>query len=71
MLNVHGQQHSFSTDERIFLRATVFGYGKCLTPMATFTKDVNPRVTKRPLKINGRLTNLELLSLVKEATGRT
>ena len=29
----------------------------------------NPRIAKRPLKINGRLANLELTSLVKEATG--
>ena len=38
-------------------------------PMAPFTKEVNPRLTKRPLKINGRLANRGLTSLVKEATG--
>ena len=53
MYNVHGQKHSFSTDERIFLRATVFVYGKCLTPVATLTKEVNPRLTKRSLKSMG------------------
>ena len=35
-------------------------------PQASFTKDVNPRLAKRPLKINGRLANLGLASLVKE-----
>ena len=37
--------------------------------MASFTKEVNPRLAKRPLKTNGRLANLRLTSLVKEATG--
>ena len=36
--------------------------------VASFTKEVNPRLAKRPLKINGRLANHELTSLVKEAT---
>ena len=36
--------------------------------MASFTKEVNSRLVKRPLKTNGRLANLELTSLVKEAT---
>ena len=40
-----------------------------LSPVASFTKEVNPRLAKRPLKINGRLANHELTSLVKEATG--
>ena len=30
--------------------------------------EVNPRLAKRPLETNGRLANLELTSLVKEAT---
>ena len=38
-------------------------------PVASFTKDVNPRLAKRPLKTNGRLANHGLTSLVKEATG--
>ena len=37
--------------------------------MASFTKEVNPSLASRPLKINGRLANCELTSLVKEATG--
>ena len=37
--------------------------------MASFTKEVNRRLAKRPLKTNGRLTNRQLTSLVKEATG--
>ena len=37
-------------------------------PVAFFTKEVNPQLSKRPLKTNGRLANLELTSLVKEAT---
>ena len=35
--------------------------------VASFTKEVNPRLAKRPLKTNGRLANRELTSLVKEA----
>ena len=38
-------------------------------PAASFTKKVNTRLAKRPLKTNGRLANLVLASLVKEATG--
>ena len=37
--------------------------------MASFTKEVNPRLAKRPLKTNGRLPNVELTSIVKEAIG--
>ena len=36
--------------------------------VSSFTKHVNPRLVKRPLKINGRLANRKLTSLVKEAT---
>ena len=36
--------------------------------VASFTKEVNPRLAICPLKTNGRLANLELTSLVKEAT---
>ena len=36
--------------------------------VASFTKEVNSRLAKRALKTNGRLANLELTSLVKEAT---
>ena len=39
------------------------------TPVVSFTNKVNPRLAKRPLKTNGRLANLELSSLVKEAAG--
>ena len=38
-------------------------------PVASFTKEVNPWLAKHPLKTNGCLANLELTSLVKEATG--
>ena len=38
-------------------------------PMASFTKEANSRLDKRPLKTNGRLANHGLTSLVKEATG--
>ena len=38
-------------------------------PVASFTKEVNQRLAKRPLVFNGRLTNRGLTSLVKEATG--
>ena len=37
--------------------------------MASFIKEVNPQLAKRPLKTNGHLANLELTSLLKEATG--
>ena len=35
------------------------------TSVASFTKEVNPRLTKRPLEINGRLANRELPILSK------
>ena len=37
--------------------------------MASFTKEVNSRLAKRPLVFNGRLADRGLISLVKEATG--
>ena len=37
--------------------------------VASFTKEVNSRLAKRPLKINGRLPKRGLTSLVKEVTG--
>ena len=40
-----------------------------ILPVASFNKEVNPRMAKRPLKINGRLADRRLTSLVKEATG--
>ena len=36
--------------------------------VASFTKEVNLRLAKRPLVFNGRLANRGLTSLVKEAT---
>ena len=39
------------------------------SPMASFTKQVDPRLAKHPLKTNGHLANLRLTSLVKEAAG--
>ena len=35
--------------------------------VASFTKEVNRRLAKRPLKTKGRLPNRRLTSLVKEA----
>ena len=40
-----------------------------LLSVASFTKEVNPRLAKRPLKINGCQANLKLTSFVKQATG--
>ena len=37
--------------------------------VASFTKEVNSGLAKRPLVFNGRLANRGLTSLVKEATG--
>ena len=37
--------------------------------MASFTKEVNPRLAKRPLVFNGRLANRGLTSLIKEVNG--
>ena len=37
-------------------------------PAASFTKEINSRLAKRPLVFNGRLANRGLISLVKEAT---
>ena len=39
------------------------------TPVTSFTKEVNPRLAKRPLNTNGRLANRWLTYSVKEATG--
>ena len=36
-------------------------------PVASFTKEVNQRLAKRPMDFNGRLANRGLTSLVKEA----
>ena len=41
---------------------------KADSTVASFTKEVNPRLAKRPLKINERLANPGLTSSVKEAT---
>ena len=38
-------------------------------PVASFTKEVNLRLAKRPVKTNGCLANLKITPLVKEATG--
>ena len=40
----------------------------CMTPVASFTKEVNLWLAKHPLKTNGRLANRELTSLIKETT---
>ena len=40
-----------------------------LLPVASFTKEVNPRLAKRPLKTNRRLAYRGLTLSVKEATG--
>ena len=37
--------------------------------VASYPKEVNPRLAKRPLVFNERLANRGLTSLVKEATG--
>ena len=42
---------------------------RCWPPVASFTKEVNQRLAKRPLKTNGHLANRVLTSLVKEAIG--
>ena len=46
------------------------GYGIIELPVASFTKEVNWWLAKRPLVFNGRLANRQLISLVKEANGR-
>ena len=43
--------------------------GLKLIPVASFTKEVNLRLAKCPLKTNGRLAIRRLNSLVKEAIG--
>ena len=37
-------------------------------PVVSFTKEVNPWLSKCPLKTNRHLANFKLTSLVKEAT---
>ena len=49
--------------------ATILGHPPQKTAPGGFTKEVNPRLAKRPLVFNGRLANQGLTSLVKEATG--
>ena len=44
------------------------GTAVVLTPVASFTKEVNRRLAKWPLKTNGRLANRRLSPLVKETT---
>ena len=44
-------------------------YFRDYSPVASFTKEVNSWLAKRPLVFNGRLANRGLTSLVKEATG--
>ena len=39
-----------------------------LTPLFSFTKEVNPRLAKHPFVFNGRLDNPGITSLVKEDT---
>ena len=55
------------------------GFGACSSicfwcdgedvPAASFTKEVNSRLAKRPFVVNGHLANRRLTSFVKEATG--
>ena len=52
---MHSGQHTPSTHSQY-------------TPGASFTKEVNLGLAKRPLVFNGRLANRGLTSLVKEAT---
>ena len=49
---------------------TIIGSDNGLTPVVSFTKEVNSRLAKCPLVLNGRLANRGLTSLVKEATGQ-
>ena len=44
-------------------------FSKFWIPVASFTKQVNLQLAKRPLIINGRLANRGLTTLVKEVTG--
>ena len=39
-------------------------YKEDVSPVASFTKEVNPRLAKRPLVFNGRLANRGLTFLV-------
>ena len=43
-------------------------HGWQVTPVTSYSEEVNPRLTKCPLKTNGHFANLGLTSLVKEAT---
>ena len=42
-----------------------------MTPVASFTKEVNPWLAKRPLKTNGRLANLELTMVLRHRQAGT
>ena len=50
------------------LQISKFDMGMHL-PAASFTKEVNWQLAKRPLIFNGRFANRQLTSVVKEATG--
>ena len=57
------EAYSNAEVSRLILGSTESVEGE--TPVASFTMEVNPRLAKRVLKTNRRLTNLELTSLVK------
>ena len=60
---------SYDSYSYAFILMTIRINSQIQIPVASFTKEVNPRLAKRPLKTNGRLANLGLTTLVKEATG--
>ena len=49
--------------------ANIVAADNFVTPMASFTEEIDPGLAQRPMKTNGRLANRRLTSLVKEATG--
>ena len=56
------------TDDPVYQHEGISSHTYEYTPVASFTKEVNPQLAKCPLVLNGRLANHGLTSLVKEAT---
>ena len=63
-IGLFGLEQSGPLMERFNFQCVLKTVGS-FTPVASFTKEVNPRLAKRPLKINGRLANRVLTSLVQ------
>ena len=68
LILVYSYKCNFHTPEtRSSLRDGIHWFHCSIPGVSSFSKEVNPRLVKRPLKTNGRLANRGLTSLVKDA----